>query len=304
MNSENHIQYLHHEDIDEKKWDECIGASSNGLIYAYALYLNHMALHWDALVLNDYDAIMPLPWNKKYGINYLYQPAFTAILGVFGNSLSQEILKSFLNAIPEKFRLVEISLNHENFIPSPSMQNRNNYVLSLNKEYGDLYNGYNENNRRNIRKALQHGCKIKKGIPISDVMKLSKSQMKKVTNVKQADFKNFEKLYQSLYKQDNAITYAVYSNDNELLASCAYFFSHNRAYYVLVGNHPAGKTQGASHYLIDRFIYDHAGQDLILDFEGSDVDSVALYYSSFGATSEIYQFLKINNLPFWMAWLK
>jgi hypothetical protein len=304
MNSKNLIQYLYHDDIDEKKWDHRIGSSSNGLIYAYALYLNHMAIHWDALVLNDYEVIMPLPWNKKYGINYLYQPPFTAILGVFGNGLSQEILKSFLNAIPKKFRLVEISLNHENLIPSPSMQNRNNYVLSLNKKYGDLYNGYNENNRRNIRKALQHGCKIKKGIPISDVIKLSKSQMKKVTNVKQADYKNFEKLYQSLYKQDNAITYAVYSNDNELLASCAYLFSHNRAYYVLVGNHPIGKTQGASHYLIDRFIYDHAGQDLILDFEGSDIESVALYYSSFGATPEIYQFLKINNLPIWMAWLK
>jgi hypothetical protein len=304
MNSENHLQYLQHQNIDETKWDNCISRSSNGLIYGYALYLNQMALHWDALVLNDYQAIMPLPWNKKYGISYLYQPAFTAILGVFGNGLSEEIIKSFVRAIPKKFRLVEISLNHNNFIPGPSLEKRNNYVLSLNKKYEDLYSGYNENNRRNIRKALQSGCKIKKGIPVSDVLNLSKSQMKKVTNIKEVDYTNFEKLYLSLYKKDKAITYAVYSKDNELLASCVYFFSNQRAYYILVGNHPNGKTLGASHYLIDRFIYEHSGKDLILDFEGSDIHSLALYYSSFGATAESYQFLKINNLPFWMAWLK
>src|SRR5580693_3956829 len=141
MNSENRIQYLQHHEIDKIKWDDCLDRSSNGLIYAYALYLNHMATHWDALVLNDYQAIMPLPWNKKYGIYYLHQPAFTAMLGIFGNCLSEEIVKSFLDAIPRKFRLVEMSLNPKNFISGHAFQMRNNFVLSLNNKYEDLYNG-------------------------------------------------------------------------------------------------------------------------------------------------------------------
>ena len=32
---------------------------------------------WDALVLDDYAAVMPLTWRRKYGTRYLYQPAFT-----------------------------------------------------------------------------------------------------------------------------------------------------------------------------------------------------------------------------------
>jgi len=61
------IQYLTNHEIDKVKWDECINSASNGLIYAYSFYLDHMSKHWDALVLGDYNAVMPLTWNKKYG---------------------------------------------------------------------------------------------------------------------------------------------------------------------------------------------------------------------------------------------
>ena len=48
----------------------------NGLIYAYSFYLDTMAKHWDAFILNDYEAVMPLTWNKKYGITYYYTSPF------------------------------------------------------------------------------------------------------------------------------------------------------------------------------------------------------------------------------------
>jgi hypothetical protein len=145
---------------------------------------------------------------------------------------------------------------------------------------------------------------VKKDIPVTDVTALSKPAMQQLSNVKEDDYKNFEKLYEILRQQNKAITYGVYSPSNELVASCVYFFSHNRGYYILVGNHPNGKTIGASHYLIDRFIFDHSNQNLLLDFEGSDIRNLAFFYSSFGADSEIYPFLKINRLPFWMKWMK
>src|SRR5215831_14346953 len=102
-----HIQYLRHHEIDKEKWDHAISNADNGLIYAYSFYLDQMAKHWDALVLNDYEAVMPLTWNKKFGIYYLYQPAFTACLGIFGNDLTEEIVKEFIQYIPKKFKLIE-----------------------------------------------------------------------------------------------------------------------------------------------------------------------------------------------------
>ena len=101
-----------------------------------------------------------------------------------------------------------------------------------------------------------------------------------------------------------AVTYGILSAQNELVASCVFFFSHKRAYYILVGNHPNGKTIGASHALIDAFIKDHAGKNILLDFEGSDIRNLAFFYSSFGAVEEKYAALQLNRLPFYLKWLK
>ena len=105
-------------------------------------------------------------------------------------------------------------------------------------------------------------------------------------------------------EKHKAITYGIFSGEGQLLSSAVFFFSHNRAYYILVGNHPNGRTLGASHALIDSFIRDHSGRDLILDFEGSDIRNLAFFYSSFGAVEEKYFMLKWNRLPFGLKWLK
>jgi hypothetical protein len=47
-----------------------------------------------------------------------------------------------------------------------------------------------------------------------------------------------------------------------------------------------GRTQGAMHFLIDQLVQQHAESDMILDFEGSSVESIARFYKSFGATEE------------------
>ncbi len=129
------ISYLPQESIDKAKWDRCIDRSANGLVYAYSLYLDTMSKNWDALISDDYLYIMPLTWNKKFGFYYLYQPFFTASLGVFGNNVSAEIVKEFLNNIPAKFKYWDFYLNKENVYPVDGYEiyERRNYVIPLQK---------------------------------------------------------------------------------------------------------------------------------------------------------------------------
>lgn len=297
------IRYLKHEDIDPAKWDACIDRASNGLIYAYSFYLDHMSPNWDGLVLGDYEAVMPLTWRKKLGIYYLYQPTFVAQGGVFGNIVDEEMVGNFVQAIPKKFRLVEINLNSGNIfsVPHGFPQLGVNYVLPLNASYQDIYSNYRHNIKRNIKKALAAGCIIKKDIPVESVVQLSAEQL---PELHEHNLAKFQRLYKYLHERQKAITYGVFSMQEQLLASCVYFFSHNRAYYILVGNHPNGRTLGASHYLIDRFIADHAGTNILLDFEGSDIRNLAFFYESFGATSEVYPALRINRLPWYINLLR
>src|SRR5258706_6599463 len=108
------IQYILRDNIDTSKWDNCIDTADNGLIYAYSFYLDNMAKHWDALVLNDYEAVMTLTCNSKYGIAYLYQPFLMTQLGVFGHNITAELLESFFHQIPSRFKYWDFYLNHGN----------------------------------------------------------------------------------------------------------------------------------------------------------------------------------------------
>ena len=293
------IQYLPYHQIDKTKWDACINQADNGLIYGNSIYLDAMAHYWDALVLNDYETVMPLTWNKKYGIHYLYQPFFTATLGVFGTNINATLVNDFLLAIPAKFKYWDIYLNAGNrfHLKQFKLHDRTNYVLPLNSDYEKLYAVFRINLKRNIKKAEQLNCTIRKDIAIDEVIALALEQGKEFSPATTEDYKRFTKLYQQLHVQQNATTYGIYLPSGQLVASCALFFCRKRVYYILVGNHPNGKTIGASHALINAFIKDNAGKDLLLDFEGSDISSLAFFYSSFGATAEMYVGLKQNNLP-------
>jgi hypothetical protein len=293
------IRYLLHKEIDLHKWDDCIEHASNGLIYALSPYLNAMAPGWNALVLNDYEAVFPLPCRRKFRLHYVCHPPLVAQLGLFGNNISRVLFTTFLNAIPGKFVYIDLPLNFQNNFPDPHLFLRKNFVLPLDKEYNSIYDGYNKNVKRNILKAIRQDCYIEKNIAINVITALAEKQVRN-----RAALKAFESVFDYFHEKKQAVAYAVKSPEGETLASAAFLFSHGRAYYVLPGNHEKGRLYGASHFLIDNFIKDHAGPGLLLDFEGSDAQGVATFYASFGATDQPYSALRWNRLPAVVRWIK
>src|SRR6187431_3242733 len=139
------IQFLNHSSIDKTKWDLCIEQSVNSFVYGYSWYLDVLAPNWNALVLNDYEAVMPLTGNRKLFIHYLFQPFFTQQLGVFSRStLTQKQLGAFIGAVPDKYRFVDINLNDQNEITEGpfKIRKRKNYVLDLNHSIAHLSNQF------------------------------------------------------------------------------------------------------------------------------------------------------------------
>ncbi len=301
------VYYLRNGQIDFAKWDNCIAGSENGLIYGMSYYLNNMCSQWDALVLNDYEAVMPLPYRKKWGIYYLYQPFVTAQLGLFSTANTAALLHLFLTNIPAHFRYWDITLNYKNCFPSHSFPLffRSNFILSLNASYTTIRSGYKQTTKRNLKKSTVAVAYINKEVPVEKIIALNRALHKeKKQKVSEKDYSNFHKLFQHLKAENKAIAYGAFSDKDHLLSSAVFFLHQQRAYYILPGNTVQSKTTGASHRLIDAFIQDHAGQDIVLDFEGSDVATVAFFYRSFGATEEKYAALRFNKLPLFIKWIK
>ena len=295
------VQYIAHSQIDKQRWDEALNRFCNATVYAQSAFLDAMSPGWDALITSDYEAIFPLPWRRKAGIYYLYQPFLAAQLGLFSNLPSEAQLNSFLSAIPAKFKLFELSLNASNRFANTvfPLYERTNFVLDLSPSYEQLQASYRENIRRNRRKAIQSGCVVDRNTQYTEIAVLAAAQASD-----QQGLEAFGRLVLLWQTQGKALNYGIRSASGQLLASAVFLLDNRRAYYLLIGNHPNGRTIGASHLLIDSFIQDHAGQALLLDFEGSDFHNLAFFYSSFGAKQEPYAALRVNRLPWWMRWLK
>ena len=54
----------------------------------------------------------------------------------------------------------------------------------------------------------------------------------------------------------------------------------------------------ANYFLLHHLIKEFSNQDLIFDFEGSDIHSIQFFFKKFGAIEQPYTFVKWNRLPF------
>ena len=77
------IKYLSREELDDVKYNNCITESKQALLYGYTWYLDIVCDRWDVLVLDDYVAVMPVPWRKKYGIKFRIGDFFSWIKGTY-----------------------------------------------------------------------------------------------------------------------------------------------------------------------------------------------------------------------------
>jgi len=95
------IHYVKREDLMVAKYNDCIENSIQSRIYAFSWYLDIVADNWDVLVLNDYEAVMPVPFRRKFRINYVYPPFWLLELGLF--SLKDAIdYKAFFTTVKNK----------------------------------------------------------------------------------------------------------------------------------------------------------------------------------------------------------
>ncbi|HTN35494.1 MAG TPA: hypothetical protein VL053_00380, partial [Arachidicoccus sp.] len=77
------IHYLTRSDLNVNQWDSLVRDSANGRAYALSFYLDTMTGgNWNAVVLGDYEAILPLPFRKKWGLKLIANPAFSQQLGI------------------------------------------------------------------------------------------------------------------------------------------------------------------------------------------------------------------------------
>lgn len=301
------IQYLKHEEIDQVLWDRCLEQCSNGLVYGFSWYLNIVSPGWEALVLGDYEAIMPLTWNKKFSFYYIRQPFFTQQLGVFYKTpLSQESLSEFLLAIPAKFKYIEIHLNSSNKLSDDHLlvSKRKNFVLDLNRPYAKIQKGYHSQAKRNLKAAKKAAIELGK-VGFSEVVTFYKKHKAHSTlGVKESDYQMLLQVLEKAEDNHKLFCRGVFDVSGELLAAGAFLEYKNRVIFLLGNGSSKGRDLGAMTFMMEGVIQQFVGTDKVLDFEGSEIDGIARFFKSFGAEKTHYFKFKRNTLPWLLRIIK
>ena len=292
------IKYIQREHLDEEKYNDCIENSIQSNSYAFSWYLDIVCDNWDVLVLDDYEAVMPIPWRKKYGIKYVYPPLWVLQLGVYSNEAINE--NEFLTHLFSTFKFVELRMNTHNNVElySEFLQLKQCQKLVLNTTYSSILSKYRKDRKKDLQKATTADLIEKWNDHPSNLIELFKNNIgKRTPNIKENDYQNLEKLIAICIQKKVGEILAVYDKKNKLVASVFLLKHKNSITKLISSTNLKDRKNGANTFLIDRVIFKYHKDFSVFNFGGSSIKSVASFSKSFGAETEKYHQLKMNKLP-------
>ncbi len=230
------------------------------MIYADSFYLDQMA-EIGMLLYDDYEAVMPLTWKTKWGIRYLYQPAFIQQGGVFSSDqLNTELIQHMLDKAFSEFPFAEITLNHGNEIKPGTAQLqtslRNNFILNLQRSYEQLYENYDASFTKSLRRIKKFELQYAVSEDHKKIIQLYQDLYgKRLPFFSGKDFLHIENICEQLAAEGNLISRNVTNTRNELLAAVILLKDEKRLFNIISCITEAGKKLEANYFLYDQVIH-------------------------------------------------
>ena len=279
------IHYIANNNIDYEKWDKCIIGSVNDTFYAKSWYLDLVCEQWDALVLNDFEAVMPLPKRKKWGIKYIYQPFMCQQLGLF-HKYERYCVDEFILAIPKEILHFNFNLNTHNSSTISVLKSNVNYLLPLDKDIKELRANYSKSHLKNLRRANKNNLSIAT-VPDS-AEQFSKNKRRLASNFMNAKQFDLElKIINTSLKLGKGEIFSVKGG----IGNCCSVFviNDNKRLYLLSSySNEEGKQKSAYFFLLDYIFSLEKFKGFVFDFEGSNLEGIAQRNKGFGARPTTY----------------
>ena len=292
------IHYLTRNELNIEKYNHCISRALNSRVYAFSWYLDIVTdNNWDILVLNDYEAVMPLPKRRKYLINYIFQPSWVQQLGVFSpEAINGSLIEKFIRHIPKKFKFIDVLFNSENYFQHKNLVQRINYTLSLNKPYESIFKNYKKGRKSSVKKAMSFNLILKDNYNQDEIIKLFKINKGVELNKSNNEYTILNSLIKKALSLEVVACLGVQNNKEELIGGAFFLKNNNRITYLFSSINDEGREKQVMSYLIDSVIKKYSDSEYIFDFEGSMLKDLASFFKSFGAEEEPYYHLKLKRI--------
>ena len=251
------------------------------------------------MIYNDYEAVFPLPFKKKFGIKYIVQPVFCQQLGAFGSTVNVST-HHFLSAIPKRFLRVRLQLNpyFDQTNEVESIQTKPAGIIASSRKLTTKTNmtiqlsqplDYNKDCKKNLHRLAELPIEYKiNAISIRDAIDTYRKAWGK-QNPELGD-EHYQLFANACSEKLSFTVTAHHQKEGDLLGAAIFLITPENAnrslHYVCAGPTEAGKSIGVMHGIIDFILNRYKGENMLFDFEGSSIASVASFYKKFGANEE------------------
>jgi len=220
------VKLLQNTEIDFSKWDNCIKNSFKGNIFALSWYLDISSPNWQAMVIGDYESVLPLLVKKKLRFELIYKPQFSGRLGIFSNDLlSPKAEMLFWRDIQLSYLATRINLNF--FSTKPSFEEYTvtpikSFLLDSATSYKNIQANFKEDQKTILATAKKDKVFFINSLMVGKLLSLAKNE-KQYT---EEELAKVQLICTATMRRNKGRIFGAYDSDNSLGATVLVAGSH------------------------------------------------------------------------------
>ena len=289
------VRRVNRKEVDYKKWDKAVEDAVNSFPYGYSWYLNAVSEDWDAIIVNDYEYILPLPFERILGaIKYYKHPILIQQLGPFGKQIPDN---QTLNAILEKLPLKAIRLNL-NFAENISFSKKHSFLnpvprinqtISLEEDLETIEKRFTNNPRRAIQSKLKNFGELEQVNNPKLVLDFVYGLKGKAMGFNKTQYNKALQLFLTAKEKESIQFFQLKNiNTNKIVVMGALLIGSDRIINFFYTSIKGTENYGAASIYIYKLIKKFKTNKKILDLDGSEIPGINQFFSSFGSQTSYY----------------
>ncbi|WP_313091183.1 hypothetical protein [Chryseobacterium flavum] len=288
------IRRLKYNEIDFVKYAQCLENSEQKKYSATKDFLDITSRkQWEVLVYKDYEAVMPVPFIRKFGIKIVHNPKLCQQLGVFSAKDNIDINESFLEYLEKNYLIRAYPFNDRNILRT-SLRLKKNFLINPDS-YETVYSKYSPKRKRKLRldEEVKNNSEIKT-ISYEEAEKFIEANM--IGLNKESDLSDFMRIFKASYHL-NYLRFSAFFYHHKIINIIATYSDCNMVALLGTFNDKEYvKLSGAS-ILIDTVIRENI-ETSIFDFEGGELPNIEEFFRGFRPELKPYAIIEnpVKNL--------
>ncbi|MGX9985944.1 hypothetical protein [Chryseobacterium sp. POL2] len=272
------IRKVKYQDIDFDKYINCLDNSAQCKSYAYPHYLDIVAGkgNWELLVKDDYEAVLPVPLQKKFGLKYVILPKLCQQLGVFSKVDDDKLNQHFFEVLNAKYAVWYYAFNDANQI-NLDLKNRNNFLIPVGN-YEEIRQKYSPKRKRKLR-LDQEVLDNSERILVNNFSEVKSFIRNNSAGVEGQDLEDFINVFEAFFNQ-NYLKVFGFKYHHKWINMIAMYEDDVNAILLGTFNDKAFVKLSGACVLIDDAIKNYVGSR-VFDFEGSDLPNVEEFFRGY-----------------------